>query len=759
MTPNFFHAAAEAHALGHLQVAEDLYRKVVASAPEYADATISLAVICHQTGRFSEAAGYFSKLVALRPGDAANHCNLGECLRESGRLDEAYRQLNLGVALDPNQPDAFNSLGLIHHAQKRLPEAEEAIRHALKLRPEFPRAMVNLGMVLQERRQLREATELFRQALAINPNDPMANCNLGQILIEIGRLDDLDEAEQLCLKAVRLTPQLPQPINNLGNVYRAMARFDEAMECYRKANAIAPQLALPVNNMAQALHGRARFDEASELYLKALAMEPLSARLHANYASLLQEQEKYEDALGRYRHALTIDPAHPESHHGLGQVYMQLQRVEEAEAAFRKAIEIDPEITAPRMGLVNMYAEMGEFDRADEEAALALKIYPKLAEVYYQKVSQRKGKISDEDLQTMTSLQDEKYLGDGPRSQLNFAFGVIYDRRKDYRLAGHYFQRGNELQASNRQKRNEIYDPAGFTAWIDQQTTTFTPEFIKKLEGKGHPSTRPIFVVGLPRSGTTLVEQILASHPAIHGAGELMHMSKLFSELPAMTGTDPKDPFAAFKLLKPDDLAGLAERYLDELNKLNSTAVAVVDKMPDNVNLLGFIHVLFPNARVIHCRRDLRDNALSCYQTAFGSIRWANDWTHIARRFSDYLRAVKHWQSVPAVRWLDFPYERVIADPELQSRKLIGYLGFDWDPSCLNFHRTKRQVRTASVSQVREPIYKTSVAKWQNYATEMAPFLEELSRRGHAFEPDNRRDSAKVLTQASLNAAGVISRP
>jgi tetratricopeptide (TPR) repeat protein len=733
LAPNFFAAAAEAHSLGHLQVAADLYRKVPPTSLEYEDSLISLALICHQTGRFADAAGYFSKLVALRPGDAANHCNLGECLRESGRFDEAFRQLNLGLALDPDQPDAFNSLGLVHHAQRRLPEAEQSIRHALKLRPAFPRAMINLGMVLQERRQLREAADLFRQAIAISPDDPMANSNLGQILIEIGRLDDLEEAEQRCIKAIQLTPNLPQPINNLGNVYRAMSRFDEALECYRKATALGPQLAMPINNMAQALHGRARFDEASELYLKALEMEPLSARLHANYASLLKEQEKLEEAEARYRHALTIEPDHPESFHGLGQIYMQLQQIEQAEAAFRKAIEIDPEITAPRMGLVSLYGELGDFDKADEEADEALKIYPKLAEAYYQRVTHRKGKISDEDLQRMTELEKEKYLGDGARSQLNFAFGTVHDRRKNYAQAGQYFQRGNELQAQNREKRKETYDPATFTSWIDQHINTFSPELFQKFQGYGNPTKRPIFVVGLPRSGTTLVEQILASHPAIHGAGELIHISKIFTDLPASIEADPKDPFAAVSALNPKAISQLTERYLDELSKLDSTALGVVDKMPDNVNMLGFIRLLFPNARVIHCRRDLRDNALSCYQIAFGSIRWANDWTHIARRFRDYLRIVKHWQKLPTMGWLEFPYESVIADLETQARQLIEYVGFDWDPSCLNFHETKRQVRTASVSQVREPIYKTSVSKWQNYEKEITPFLDEMARQGHHF--------------------------
>ncbi len=152
--------------------------------------------------------------------------------------------------------------------------------------------------------------------------------------------------------------------------------------------------------------------------------------------------------------------------------------------------------------------------------------------------------------------------------------------------------------------------------------------------------------------------------------------------------------------------------------------------MPDNINMLGWIHLIFPNARVIHCRRDLRDVALSCWQTCFGAIRWANDWVQIARRFADYLRVVEHWKSLPCIEWLDFPYESVIEDTEGQARRLIEYVGLEWEPNCLRFHETKRQVRTASLSQVREPIYKTSVAKWRHYESEMAPFLDELVRLG-----------------------------
>jgi len=731
-----FQAASLAHGLGQLDQAEGLFRSIPSSAPEHADAVMGLAVIAYQKARFPDAVVHFSKLVAIRPGNAANHSNLGECLREAGRLDDAVIQLKLGISIDPDQPDAFNSLGLIHHAQRRLDQAEEALRWALRLKPEFPTAMINLGMVLQERRRLKEAAELFRQALALDSDNPMGNSNLGQILLEIGRIDDLDEAEQCCLKALRLTPDRPHPINNLGNVYRAMSRFEEALECYQKAMAIAPQLAMPLNNMAQAMQGRARHAEAADYYLNALALEPNSPRLHANYASLFNDQERPDEALERYRHALVLDPNHAESYCGMGQVYMKTENLERAEACFRTALEIDPELTAPRLGLSNLYSELGEFEKGEAEADIALEAHPKLVEVYYQKATHHKGKVSDSHLQAMTALLDQKYLGEGGRSQLNFALATVHDKRCAYETAGRHFQTANELQIAARLKRSETYDPANFSEWTNRMIAGFSADLIETMKGSGHASRSPIFVVGFPRSGTTLTEQILASHPAIHGAGELKFATESFEALPTTLGLSDTDPFEALKSLNPAGLAASAEAYLKNVRKHGVNAPFVVDKMPDNVNNLGWIGLIFPHAKVIHCRRDLRDIALSCWQTCFGSIRWANDWREIAGRFVDSLRLVEHWKTIKSIEWLEFPYESVIEDTETYARTLIDYVGLDWEPNCLKFHETKRPVRTASLSQVREPIYKTSVGKWRNYEREMAPFIDEMTRRGHTFVDD-----------------------
>ncbi len=512
-----------------------------------------------------------------------------------------------------------------------------------------------------------------------------------------------------------------------------MGRFEEALECYGRATSIAPQLAMPLNNMAQAMQGRARHAEAAAYYLNALALEPNSPRIHANYASLFNEQERPEDALARYRHALVLDPNHAESHCGMGQVHMKSEDVEQAETCFRKAMEIDPELTAPRLGLSNLYSELGEFERAGAEIDIVLDAHPRLVEVHYQRVMHHKGKVSDCDVEAMTALLNRKYLGEAGRSQLHFALGTVNDRRGDYEAAVRHFRSANELQIAARLKRNEAYDPANFSAWTGRMIAGFSADLIERMKRGGHTSRSPIFVVGFPRSGTTLTEQILASHPAIHGAGELKFVLETFEALPTTLGLSDADPFHALSSLNSAALVASAEAYLKKASKHAGDAAFVVDKMPDNVNNLGWIRLMFPNAKVIHCRRDLRDVALSCWQTCFGAIRWANHWREIAGRFADSLRTVEHWKTISNIEWLDFPYESVIEDTETYARRLIDYVGLDWDPNCLKFHETKRPVRTASLSQVREPIYKTSVAKWRNYEREMTPFIEEMARRGHVF--------------------------
>jgi hypothetical protein len=276
------------------------------------------------------------------------------------------------------------------------------------------------------------------------------------------------------------------------------------------------------------------------------------------------------------------------------------------------------------------------------------------------------------------------------------------------------------------ERQRKDYDPDQHAQFVDAILRVFDGEFFARWSGQGVDSRRPVFVFGLPRSGTTLVEQVLASHSQVHGAGELRLVRKTFEAIPAAVGRNeiPRDCVAH---LDAAALQKLAQSHLDQLQAIDGGQSArIVDKMPDNYLYLGLLAVLFPNATFIHCRRNLRDVAVSCWMTDFRSILWANEPAHLAARFQEYCRLMDHWRGVLPKPVHVVDYEETVADFEAVARRLIAACGLEWEPACLEFHRTKRPVRTASVIQVRQPVYRRSVGRWKQYQHELADLFVAL---------------------------------
>ena len=275
-------------------------------------------------------------------------------------------------------------------------------------------------------------------------------------------------------------------------------------------------------------------------------------------------------------------------------------------------------------------------------------------------------------------------------------------------------------------RRGRGYDPAEHERFVDALLAACDTGFFERLAGAGLTAQRPVFVFGLPRSGTTLIEQVLASHSRVYGAGELRLAQQSFAALPRVVSCD-EAPQSCLARLHASAACRLAEEHLEKLARYDRGAAdRVVDKMPDNYLYLGLLAALFPNATFIHCRRDLRDIAISCWMTNFRTIRWANDFDHITARFAQYFRLMEHWKAVLPATIHEFDYEETVADLEVVSRRLVAACGLQWEPACLEFHRTRRPIRTASVTQVREPIYDRSVRRWQHYQTELAELFARL---------------------------------
>jgi tetratricopeptide (TPR) repeat protein len=723
------------HFQGRLSEAEIHYREVLRWQPDAVEAIRGLGALAYQHGRLDEAMDLFSRGVAIRPEAADLHTNLAETLRILDRTDEAVEHARMGLALDPTLPDAWNTIGLLAHRQGRFTDAEIAFRESIRLRPKHWSSHNNLATTLQMMSRLNEAAESLRTAIRLEPNSAAALTNLAQVLIDIGDPDLLDQAEELCRSAVKVAPEMISAINTLGNVLRHQGRFDEAMSCYQHALLLDPRAAMPCLNIGKLFQQCGRFDAAEHWFEKAQVLKPDPIQYHANLGSLWADRDEFEDSASCFRLALANNPHSAEAHHGLGVALLEQGRLDEAEKSFQEEVRSDPSRPFAWVSLARLSAERGDLELSGRAARQALELRPHLADAYVQLAFNLKNRLPVADIEAMEDLFRQKYLSDDSRSQMMFALAAIDDANRDYEAAATRLTTANALQTAARTARGQHYEPAVYTQFIDRIIAAMTPQLMASCRGWGSSDPRPVFVVGLPRSGTTLIEQIIATHPKVHGAGELPDVRRVFKSLPELVGRPFADPCQALIALEPASSRAAAGRYLDRLNTLAPhTALRVVDKMLDNVDLIGLIALLWPSARVIVCRRDVRDIGVSCWQTGFASIHWANDYEHIARRFADYQRIVEYWRRTKPIAWLDVSYEELVRDVEVQSRRLVDFLGLDWDPVCLQFHSTRRVVRTASQSQVRRPIYSQSVGRWKNYEQWIKPLFQALEKNGVELE-------------------------
>jgi tetratricopeptide (TPR) repeat protein len=720
--PDELTTALQHHQSGRLDQAAQAYDRVLARDPHHADALHLRGVVAYQQGDLTRAVELIGRAIDRKPGQAPFHANLAEVYRALGQLDRAVASCRVALGLQPDYAEAMNNLGLALLAQGNFREAAEQFGAAVRLRPGLTMLHNNLGNALRLQGDLAQAVVSFRMAVERDAGFAEARSNLGQALLEQYQRD---EALVHCREAVRLRPDLPEAHSNLGNVYRELAQFDEAKACYAEAMRLNPRLAMPYNNQGQALQEEGRLQEAVNSYLQALEREPSSARVHRNLASALGEQENYGQALEHFRLALQFEPESAEAHNGLGQVLHELGKYPDAVAEYRQVLRLKPDYAAGYCNLGHIQEELGDFDEAVDNFRKAVRLDPDHAPAYSLMATMLRGKLPDEDLSAMHRLLARPHLALAKRSALHFGLAHVLDARGDYAEAAEHLRRGNALAADLWRRQGKAYDPQAHIRFVDGMLATFTPAFFERVRGLGLETERPVFIVGLPRSATTLTEQILAGHSQVFGAGELNYLRESFEAIPRALNS-PVGPLEGLAQLDRDAVHRLGNWHLDRLTELNAQALRVADKMPENYQYLGVIALLFPKARIIHCRRDLRDVAVSCWMTNFRQLRWANDMDHIASRFEQYRRLMNHWQRVLPTPIFEVDYEETVADLESVARRLVSWCGLEWEPACLAFHEVKRPVRTASVTQVRQPIYQRSVARWKHYEQALAPLFARL---------------------------------
>jgi tetratricopeptide (TPR) repeat protein len=493
-----------------------------------------------------------------------------------------------------------------------------------------------------------------------------------------------------------------------GNKLIAEAAYVEAIAQYEDAVELDPKHAEAINNLGSALSFQGRYEEAERCFREAMAIKPNFSDPHANLGVLLRQQSYLVDSEAFLRRALKLNPNDLDARVNLGLTLMFLGRMRDAGACFAKVLKTSPRHVLALFGMGRMATLEGRFEEAETTLRRVLEINPRMTNAWAALALTRKMTNADAEWFKQTEEIATSAIHPMEEANLRFAMGKYCDDVNDFELAFRNFKRGNELLKTSA----EDYDRKSRSQFLDELIRVYSRESISKIGLPGSSSAKPVFVVGMPRSGTSLAEQIIASHPSASGAGELDFWVALIAK-----GLGAQDVIP--EPIRPK----VAEEYLRMLERSSGTASRIVDKAPMNSDFLGLIYSVFPNARVIYMQRDPIDTCLSCYfQQFLTGMNFTFDLTDLVHYYREHQRIMAHWRAVlPPGFILDVPYEELVADQEAWSRKMIDFIGLEWDPRCLEFHTTKRQVTTASAWQVRQKVYKSSVARWRNYEKFIGP--------------------------------------
>lgn len=675
--------AVQLHQLGRLAEAEGLYRQALALDRNEPDAIQFLGLIAHQRGEHDRAIELLQRAIAIDGGVASYHSNLGEAYRALGRLDDAV----------------------------------ESHKRALALRPDLAAARFGLGTALLDLKDYAGSAKELAAALALDPKDADAHLNLGIALLELGRGA---EAIAHYEAAIKLRPDSAEAHLNLGIALRVEGRFRGALAALGRALELAPAIAEAHYQAGLTLMGLDRFDQAALALAEAARLAPEMGNAHLKLGDVLRLLHRRDEAITAYARARELEPARPDALIGIGRAHLEGGNFEEARRWFAAAVVLAPDSADAHFEMGHSFQLQGRFAEAVGWHEKAIQLEPDHAAAHFYLAKDGKAGSSIERRREIERVLALPTLAEEQRISLNFALAKVAEDLGDYDAAFLAYRAGNDLR-----KAKLSFRPEDFTAHVDRLIEVFSAELFAAKAGLGNPVPLPVYIVGMPRSGTTLVEQILASHPEVFGAGELDYMRQIAYALPKQLGGEAF-PECVRRLAAPNAKA-ITEEHLAHLSALAPQAARITDKLPSNFARLGLIALLFPRAQLIHCMRDPLDTCLSCYCQEFAHGQpFASDLGHLGRYYRDYERLMAHWRKVLPSPVLEVPYEALVADQEAWSRKLVDFLGLPWDERCLAFYKKERLVRTASFWQVRQPIYATSVGRWRHYARHLGPLFAAL---------------------------------
>jgi tetratricopeptide (TPR) repeat protein len=642
-------------------------------------------------GRAATAERLLRALEAQYPGEVNCQWLLGVALLDQDKVAESVAHLERALARAPDFASARVDLARAYRRAGRVAQAREELRRVLGTMPHHHRAWLAYGDVLVDLDQCREAAVAFERARLTDPYRPQIEAATAALVA-----DERREAERLFRGILQEDPSHVAALCGLAALSLAADRALDTERLLRHA-------------------------------LKQSAYVPLAYR---GLGTALIRLGRLKEAEAAARHLERIEPGSPQTWVTIAAVATRLMRQEEALRAYERAADLKPDEVGLRVSAGHVQKTLGKRRESEASYKAALQMDPGIAEAYWSLADLKNYTFSDEEIAAMQQLLERDKRGRSNEAQLHFALGRAFEQRQEYARAFAHYAKGNALR-----RLDAPFDIGQFERRSERIRAFFATAFFAERAGSGNPSPAPIFIVGLPRSGSTLIEQILASHSRVEGTMELPNMLNIVAQFDDMAPTRDGYP-ETVRQATPAQLGALGGRYLQETAPLlRAGRDHFTDKLPNNFSHIGLIHAILPGAILIDARRHPLDACFSTFKQHFAEGQgFSYDLEDLGRYYRCYLSLMDHWDAVLPGRVLHMQYEQLVREPQVHIRRLLEHCGLEFEPACVKFHETRRAVRTASAEQVRQPLYTSGVDYWRHFAAELEPLRRALGDCLERFE-------------------------
>jgi len=633
-------------------------------------------IYLYTQGQFQEVLTKALQLLKKFPKSLNLYNIIGTANKELGKLEEAIDAYNEAISIKSDYAEAYNNLGVTFQAQGKLDEALGAYKKAVSIKPDYAEAHQNIGNALKDQSKLEGSIDAYKEAVSIKPDYAEAHNNMGVTLQEQGKLDAALEAYNTALS---VKPDYAEVYNNMGVTFQAQGKLEKAIEAYCKALSLKPDYTQVYNNVGNALQEQGKLDEALGAYKKAVSIKPDCAQAYNKIGFIFRDQGKLDKAVEAYKNALSIKPDYAEAYNNIGITLKDQGKLDEALEAYKKALSIKPNYTEAHRNLS------------------FIKTYT----------------LDDVQFLQVQEYYHKEDLSDDEKCQLSFALAKMFEDVGEKEKSFKCLFTGNSLR--KKLLNYSIYqDKSLFSKLKKTQSHLLTTSL--KIKEKTIEAT-PIFILGMPRSGTTLVEQIISSHSKVTGAGELNYIARFGGNLVIDTASINNTAITKFR-----------DRYLLDFSKISYGKQYVTDKTPQNFLYIPLICAAFPEAEIIHVQRSAAATCWSNYKQYFVSnnLGYCYDLNDLVEYYNLYLDLMKIWQTQYSERIYNLSYENLTNDQENETRKLVKHLGLNWENTCLSPHKNKRSIKTASQLQVRKKVYKGSSYAWQKYKPYLKGVFDNL---------------------------------